>query len=86
MPCGLKKSTISQYFATMNCAMCNQLTNCGVCLSCQQKPEQVAVVLTNKIRTWERTYSNITKVCSAELYEIDALLNVNASCSGSPLT
>jgi len=68
VPCGLKKSTISQYFATMNCAVCNQLTNSGVCLCCQEEPERVAVVLANKIRTWERAYCNITKVCLAEFY------------------
>jgi DNA polymerase zeta len=64
---GLKKSTISQYFATMNCAVCSHLTSSGICLTCQQQPQKVAVVLAHKIRTWERTYSNIKKVCSLHL-------------------
>jgi len=73
VPHGLKKSTISQYFATMNCAVCNQLTNAGVCSSCQQEPQKVAVVLANKMRMWERTYTNITKVCSTDLHKVHNL-------------
>jgi hypothetical protein len=69
LPSGPKKSTISQYFVTMNCTVCDELTNSGICLSCQQQPQRVAVVLANKIRLWERTYTNITKVCLADLYE-----------------
>lgn len=67
--CGLKKSTISQYFATMSCVVCSQLTADGICVTCQQQPQKVAIVLGDKIRLWERTYTNIKKVCSADLYE-----------------
>ena len=59
---GSSKNTISQHFATMNCAACGQLTTAGICLSCQREHQRTSVVLTNKIQSLERAHVNITKV------------------------
>ncbi|PNF33686.1 hypothetical protein B7P43_G12051 [Cryptotermes secundus] len=73
-PSGLKKCTISQYFITMNCTVCNQPTDSGICLNCQQQTQHVAVVLANKIRIWERTYTNITKCSFLYYYHVSGLV------------
>lgn len=57
-----KKSTISQYFATVECVVCSEITNTPVCQKCQGHPQKLAVVLNEKTRHWERTYDNIIKV------------------------
>nr|CAD7197558.1 unnamed protein product [Timema douglasi] len=61
VPTGQKKSTISQYFATMSCAVCGGQTHSGLCGKCQAAPQAVAVVLNEKLRAWERAHANINK-------------------------
>lgn len=57
-----KKSTISQYFATMNCAVCGNQTREGLCEACLETPQQTIVVLHQKITTWERNYIETKQV------------------------
>uniref|UniRef100_A0A1B6DGY7 DNA polymerase n=4 Tax=Clastoptera arizonana TaxID=38151 RepID=A0A1B6DGY7_9HEMI len=62
---GNKKSTISQYFSTMNCVVCQKLTQNGVCLDCQVRPQIVALTLSTKLSLWERRYSLLNKICQS---------------------
>ncbi|KAF4520400.1 hypothetical protein B566_EDAN018620 [Ephemera danica] len=57
--------TISQYFATVECAACRrEQTREGLCGSCQTKPRESAIVLVHKVRRWERASANMNKLCS----------------------
>ena len=56
------RGTIGQYFATMHCPVCEQLTVEGVCAQCKKDPVKVATTLSVRTRDAEETYSNIVKV------------------------
>ncbi|XP_078617508.1 DNA polymerase zeta catalytic subunit-like [Branchiostoma floridae x Branchiostoma japonicum] len=65
-----RKGTISQFFQTVNCPVCNGPAQQGVCTQCQGDPQLVAITLNKQIRAWERTYQHLQQVCR--------------SCTGSP--
>ncbi|KAJ0061296.1 hypothetical protein NL108_014829, partial [Boleophthalmus pectinirostris] len=48
-----RKGTISQYFTTLHCPVCDQLTQLGVCSSCRSQPQRVAVTLWSNLRDCE---------------------------------
>lgn len=60
-----KKSTISQYFTSINCATCDQQTKDGVCPSCLSQPQRTSFILHEKIRTLEQSYQNTLKICES---------------------
>lgn len=60
-----KKATISQYFVTTNCVVCNQQTHAGICASCQPQSQMLAVTLCTKMSMWERKYDSCIKVCKS---------------------
>uniref|UniRef100_A0A9J7X600 DNA polymerase zeta catalytic subunit n=1 Tax=Cyprinus carpio carpio TaxID=630221 RepID=A0A9J7X600_CYPCA len=66
---GTRKGTISQYFTTLHCPVCDELTQLGVCEGCRAEPQRVAVHLHQDLRLWES--------------QLDQLLKVCRSCSGS---
>lgn len=57
-----RKGTISQYFTTLHCPVCDQLTQLGVCSSCRTEPQRVAVTLNQHIRQWESQHEQLLKV------------------------
>nr|XP_057925939.1 DNA polymerase zeta catalytic subunit [Doryrhamphus excisus] len=65
-----RKGTISQYFTTLHCPVCDELTQLGVCSRCRAEPQRVAVALHQDMRQWEREQDQLLKVCK--------------SCSGCP--
>ncbi|CAH1777995.1 unnamed protein product [Owenia fusiformis] len=65
-----KKGMISQYFSTMNCAICEELTKNNVCDACRRDPQNVVTTLNTKISKWERAFNSISQIC--------------ASCQGVP--
>ncbi|XP_019624970.1 PREDICTED: DNA polymerase zeta catalytic subunit-like [Branchiostoma belcheri] len=65
-----RKGTISQFFQTVNCPVCNGPAQQGICTQCQGDPQQVAITLNCQIRAWERAYQHLLQVCQ--------------SCTGSP--
>ncbi|XP_060769511.1 DNA polymerase zeta catalytic subunit isoform X2 [Neoarius graeffei] len=65
----LRKGTISQYFTTLHCPVCDELTQLGVCERCRAEPQRVAVTLHHNLRVWEQQHDQLLKVCM--------------SCSGS---
>ncbi|XP_067273494.1 DNA polymerase zeta catalytic subunit isoform X2 [Pseudorasbora parva] len=66
---GARKGTISQYFTTLHCPVCDELTQLGVCEHCRAEPQHVAIHLHQDLRLWESQQDQLLKVCR--------------SCSGS---
>ncbi|XP_059369223.1 DNA polymerase zeta catalytic subunit isoform X3 [Carassius carassius] len=66
---GTRKGTISQYFTTLHCPVCDELTQLGVCEGCRAEPQRVVVHLHQDLRLWESQLDQLQKVCR--------------SCSGS---
>ncbi|XP_050394966.2 DNA polymerase zeta catalytic subunit [Patella vulgata] len=58
-----KKGTISQYFATSNCRVCDEQTKQAICRKCMKEPQMVTVVLSDRIRQWERIHHRLSQVC-----------------------
>ena len=57
-----RKGTISQYFTTLHCPVCDQLTQLGVCAACRSDPQGVAVTLNQDIRRWEAQQDQLLQV------------------------
>ncbi|XP_048348598.1 DNA polymerase zeta catalytic subunit [Sphaerodactylus townsendi] len=58
-----RKGTISQYFTTLHCPVCDELTQHGICSKCRSQPQHVVVVLNQEIRELERKHDHLTKIC-----------------------
>ncbi|GCC38166.1 hypothetical protein chiPu_0016678 [Chiloscyllium punctatum] len=58
-----RKGTISQYFTTLHCPVCDELTQLGICSKCRSNPQQVAVILHREIQEWEWKQSQLLKIC-----------------------
>ncbi|XP_051880157.1 DNA polymerase zeta catalytic subunit [Pristis pectinata] len=58
-----RKGTISQYFTTLHCPVCDQLTQLGICSKCRSNPQQVTVILHQEIREWEWKQAQLLKIC-----------------------
>lgn len=57
-----RKGTISQYFTTLHCPVCDELTQLGVCARCRAWPQRVAVTLQQDIRQREREQDRLLEV------------------------
>lgn len=62
-----RKGTISQYFTTLHCPVCDELTQLGVCSRCRADPQRVAVTLHQDMREWERQQDQLLKVRSTRM-------------------
>ncbi|XP_074472184.1 DNA polymerase zeta catalytic subunit isoform X2 [Sebastes fasciatus] len=58
-----RKGTISQYFTTLHCPVCDELTQLGVCSRCRAEPQRVAVTLYQDMRQWESQQDQLLKMC-----------------------
>ncbi|XP_032398313.1 DNA polymerase zeta catalytic subunit isoform X2 [Etheostoma spectabile] len=58
-----RKGTISQYFTTLHCPVCDELTQLGVCSQCRAEPQRVAVTLYQDMRQWESQQDQLLKIC-----------------------
>ncbi|KAM7367565.1 hypothetical protein PAMP_013853 [Pampus punctatissimus] len=58
-----RKGTISQYFTTLHCPVCDDLTQLGVCSRCRAAPQRVAITLHQDMRQWESQQEQLLKVC-----------------------
>ncbi|KAM9778498.1 DNA polymerase zeta catalytic subunit isoform 2-T2 [Syngnathus typhle] len=58
-----RKGTISQYFTTLHCPVCDELTQLGVCARCRASPQRVVVTLHQDIRQQEREQEQLLKIC-----------------------
>lgn len=57
-----RKGTISQYFTTLHCPVCDELTQLGVCSRCRAEPQRVAVTLHQDMRQWESQQDHMLQV------------------------
>lgn len=57
-----KKTAIFQYFASSKCISCGEITVSSVCKQCEQRPQQLAIVLGSLINSWQRKLNYISKV------------------------
>ncbi|XP_057595198.1 DNA polymerase zeta catalytic subunit isoform X2 [Hippopotamus amphibius kiboko] len=60
---GGRKSTIAQYFTTLHCPVCDDLTQHGICSKCRSQPQHVAVILNQEIRELECQQEQLVKIC-----------------------
>ena len=60
---GKQKTSISRFFTTLHCPVCEQLTQQGLCRSCRENPQKAVVILATRVGNWERKYSQISEVC-----------------------
>ncbi|XP_073483194.1 DNA polymerase zeta catalytic subunit isoform X1 [Aquarana catesbeiana] len=58
-----RKGTISQYFTTLHCPVCDELTQHGICCKCRSQPQHVAVILNQEIRELEYRQDQLVKLC-----------------------
>nr|XP_023419436.1 LOW QUALITY PROTEIN: DNA polymerase zeta catalytic subunit [Cavia porcellus] len=58
-----RKGTISQYFTTLHCPVCDDLTQHGICSKCRSQPQHVTVILNQEIRELERKQEQLLKIC-----------------------
>lgn len=58
-----RKGTISHYFTTLHCPVCDDLTQLGVCARCRSEPHRVAVTLHQDMRQWEGQQDQLLKIC-----------------------
>uniref|UniRef100_A0A8C5Q0F4 DNA polymerase zeta catalytic subunit n=1 Tax=Leptobrachium leishanense TaxID=445787 RepID=A0A8C5Q0F4_9ANUR len=56
-----RKGTISQYFTTLHCPICDELTQHGICSKCRSQPQHVAVILNQEIREMECRQDQLAK-------------------------
>ncbi len=61
------QGTISQYFSSLNCPICDELTQQSICPGCMKDPQKVAVVLASKIQKAERVHSQLAQVRLVDL-------------------
>lgn len=57
-----KKGTISQYFMSLNCPICEDVTNSGICDDCKHDQQRTSLLLGRRIQTAQRTHSQISQV------------------------
>ncbi|RUS90759.1 hypothetical protein EGW08_001470, partial [Elysia chlorotica] len=60
----VKQGTISQFFATTDCPVCEVQTKKPVCEKCTDNPQVVSWTILSRTRAWERTYSRLMEVCT----------------------
>ncbi|KAH0622223.1 hypothetical protein JD844_024339 [Phrynosoma platyrhinos] len=58
-----RKGTISQYFTTLHCPVCDELTQHGICSKCRSQPQRAVVFLNQEIRELERKHEQLVKIC-----------------------
>ncbi|XP_061097381.1 DNA polymerase zeta catalytic subunit isoform X2 [Conger conger] len=58
-----RKGTISQYFTTLHCPVCDELTQLGVCERCRAEPQRVAVTLQQDLRQLESQQEQLLRIC-----------------------
>ncbi|KAJ6660281.1 hypothetical protein lerEdw1_017981 [Lerista edwardsae] len=57
-----RKGTISQYFTTLRCPVCDELTQHGICSKCRNQPQHVVAILNQEIRELERKHEHLVKI------------------------
>lgn len=76
-----KKSTVSQYFSIETCVSCGSESKHGICEECLKNRQKTSFILYEKLRSWEREFDNIQKVCKSCCYRHDYTECISLDCS-----
>nr|XP_022909992.1 DNA polymerase zeta catalytic subunit [Onthophagus taurus] len=75
-----KKNTITQFFSTLDCAICGALTQDGLCEKCKCNPQQSGLLLHEKVRLWEQHFFNTLQICQSCCGRQDEICCVSLDC------
>jgi DNA polymerase zeta len=80
----VKRSTISQYFASNSCAVCGEHTQKYLCEKCAKRPQSTVVMLHEKVRLWEQSFRSTSLVSAwfASLRLFISSLQICQTCTG----
>lgn len=80
----VKRSTISQYFASNSCAVCGEHTQKYLCEKCAKRPQSTVVMLHEKVRLWEQSFrsTSLVSACVASLRLFISSLQICQTCTG----
>ena len=67
-PVFLLQGTISHYFNSSHCPICQKLTNQKICRQCKSNPQETIVNLAARIRMTERRHIQLTEVSTDNFY------------------
>lgn len=68
-----RKQTLSQYFFSQNCILCNKLSQHGFCEQCQKNPQYLIVQLNHLLSKWTKKQNDL------EMVKISTL-NIKKNC------
>ncbi|XP_076372348.1 DNA polymerase zeta catalytic subunit isoform X2 [Tachypleus tridentatus] len=60
-----RKGTLSQYFTTLACPVCEDETTQGLCVKCRNNAQSSVFILNDKIRKMERAVSHLEMICQS---------------------
>merc|ERR1712168_1086301 len=78
----LRKGTISQYFTSLHCPVCETWTNTGTCIDCKMNPQSALVTLNYRIRNWEKSHQQLSHIC----YSCVGRIEKNVPCISGDCT
>ncbi|XP_031333154.1 DNA polymerase zeta catalytic subunit isoform X2 [Photinus pyralis] len=58
-----RKTAISHYFTSTDCVICSQQAQEGICVDCQNAPQEAMATLQTKVRLWDRSYNEASLIC-----------------------
>ncbi|XP_050532925.1 DNA polymerase zeta catalytic subunit [Daktulosphaira vitifoliae] len=58
-----RKCTLSQYFFSVNCILCNRLSQNGFCEQCVQNPQYLVLQLNHLLSKWTKKQSDLGTIC-----------------------
>ncbi|EDV19123.1 uncharacterized protein TRIADDRAFT_34116 [Trichoplax adhaerens] len=59
----IQKATISQYFNSLRCPICEIVTNHGICCKCQSDPQKAILLIQDRLRLMERAHCKMKELC-----------------------
>jgi DNA polymerase zeta len=60
-----RKGTISQFFSTTSCMICEAQSENNLCINCRSNSQAAALVLTDKILNIEKKFLGVREMCKA---------------------
>ncbi|XP_071800751.1 DNA polymerase zeta catalytic subunit-like [Asterias amurensis] len=60
-----KKGTISQYFVSLNCVICEKVTQTSICDECKSKSQVTSTALMSRVQQWQKAQQDIAKICAS---------------------
>uniref|UniRef100_A0A0A9YUF5 DNA polymerase n=1 Tax=Lygus hesperus TaxID=30085 RepID=A0A0A9YUF5_LYGHE len=76
-----QKSTLSQFFATVNCIICHEVSTTPVCSKCRTNEQLVVALISQNIARIQRKAFLLNKICSSCCGRADDLLCDSLNCT-----